>query len=55
MGFHLPNFSVFNCTLEGVLLRTAHARQFFGLLLIPTLVLGVDGTPRTCEWVGRMG
>ena len=26
--------------------------HFFGLLLIPTSVLGVDSTPRMGEWVG---
>ena len=30
----------------------AHAGQLFGLLLIPTLVFGVDSTPRMGEWVG---
>ena len=30
----------------------ARTRQLFGLLLIPTLVFGVDSTPRMSECVG---
>ena len=32
-------------------MRRAHAGQLFGLLPIPTPVLGVDSTPRVREWM----
>ena len=40
---------------EGASVHRECARQFFGLLLIPTLVFGVHSTPRKGGWVGGMG
>ena len=40
---------------EGVLVRVVRAGEFFELVLIPTLVLGVNSIPRRMgEWVGSI-